>query len=348
LKLDDGTMFGKKYTIRPMETSGPGAVPELLWSKRVVKAPEAPLEGRRPEDGPLTEMEKFNQYRGEINRFVWRFGEKHGLDTDSRKPFFISDPSDQSLTKGIAWNSKLVEPVDHGLGDRIKNAWRVLKSELGYASNADVLRELSDVSPKQYFEQLKFEWLSTPDRHTVRFTVNRRGDNASVKFTEDRMRAGGVKAPPAGGGLEASEGSPRVVRNPLSTEAIADHLQKRHGISPDNKAVQIVDRPEWEALGQYNPQTRKIEINRARISSTEDVDWVWDHETAHLFDIENPGAVAAIRKAVTAAEWNKIVSEVQRAGYADSVQVREQDARVVQTLIRNCFWRARAYSALRG
>lgn len=141
--------------------------------------------------------------------------------------------------------------------------------------------------------------------------------------------------------LAGKTGFVRRIEKPLTAEEISNHLESKHGIAKDNRVVDIVDRPDSNELGTYNPKTGKIEINRARIADAKDVDWVWDHERAHLFDVENPGAIENLRQAITGKEWSAIQKEITDARYEANVHLRERDARVVTTLAEA--WRGRSW-----
>lgn len=187
----------------------------------------------------------------------------------------------------------------------------------------------SPTSPSSKLGPRPLDWRQNPE---VAEWLKKNGAELGIKLPAE------LSEPTLAG--KAPEGFTRKVTEPLPIEDIRKHLESE-GIARDNKNVSIVEKPDSVELGRFDPSTGKIEINHSQIADINDLKWVWDHERAHKFDVENPGAVATLRKTITGPEWGKIQDEVIRAGYEASQHLRERDARVVTTLADA--WRGRTY-----
>lgn len=122
-------------------------------------------------------------------------------------------------------------------------------------------------------------------------------------------------------------------------------LQQEHGITPGQR-VKVLDRPGSIWLGRtgFDPVTRKptyVYINSAKVRSARDLAWVMEHESAHWWDLANPGEAKRLLATLTPDERASIEREIKDLEYELEKGGLEASARGIQQLAES--WRSRPF-----
>jgi hypothetical protein len=122
----------------------------------------------------------------------------------------------------------------------------------------------------------------------------------------------------------------------LTDAEISAYLQKEHGIKTGG-VVTIINDPANPATAEigFDPVTKKptaIRVNRANVTSTDDLNWAIEHEASHWFDLEHPDVAGQLRSAVSDTEWRDIHKDIWETGYHPSQHAAERTAMGIQAL----------------
>lgn len=180
------------------------------------------------------------------------------------------------------------------------------------------------------------------------------GTGPREKFKPHPQNAEDVKVEDATRGKHLRAIGAAVEEGPrLTIQQAESHIQQTYGIAPGGK-VKAVDSPDadWfgisrfsitkdstrSADGSWQPVLTGIEINAPRIGSTDELDWVMEHEFAHAA----ADKVHLPMRVITQQEFTRIMDQVTKAGgegYPANEIWDEFRARAVQRLADT--WRGR-------
>jgi hypothetical protein len=127
-----------------------------------------------------------------------------------------------------------------------------------------------------------------------------------------------------------------VISGSLPAQSVAQHLADTHGVQPGG-IVQVVTDPSANFDGRiiFDKDTGKlvrIEINSAKVTSTQQVDSAIDHEIGHA--VWREGGVNAILATLSEADRAAIDADVTRLGYSPENSKEESGARGIAELAK--------------